>query len=168
VIHTGDWKIDPEPLIGEITDQNALKKLGDEGVLALVCDSTNALVAGESGSEARVRESLTNLIGSLKGRVAVTSFASNVARLETIAKAARAHGRQVALVGRAMHKITDAARETGYLSGFPPVIDEAEAAQLPANRVLYLCTGSHGEPRAALARIADSNHPNVSLGKGDA
>jgi ribonuclease J len=168
IVHTGDWKIDPEPLLGELTDQDALKRLGDEGVLALVCDSTNALVAGESGSEARVRESLTNLIGTLKGRVAVTSFASNVARLETIARAAKAHGRQVALVGRAMHKITDAARETGYLKGFPSVIDEAEAAQLPPGRVLYLCTGSQGEPRAALARIAENNHPNVSLGKGDA
>ncbi|MGZ5932772.1 MAG: ribonuclease J [Rhizomicrobium sp.] len=168
VVHTGDWKIDPDPLIGEVTDQSALKKLGDEGVLALVCDSTNALVAGESGSEARVRESLTNLIGTLKRRVAVTSFASNVARLDTVAKAAKAHGRQVALVGRAMHKITDAARQTGYLKSFPSVIDEAEAAQLPPNRVLYLCTGSQGEPRAALARIADNNHPNVSLGKGDA
>ena len=168
VVHTGDWKIDPEPLIGELTDQDALKRLGDEGVLALVCDSTNALVAGESGSEARVRESLTNLIGTLKGRVAVTSFASNVARLETIARAAKAHGRQVALVGRAMHKITDAARESGYLKGFPSVIDEVEAAQLPPGRVLYLCTGSQGEPRAALARIAENNHPNVSLGKGDA
>jgi ribonuclease J len=168
IVHTGDWKIDPEPLLGELTDQDALKRLGDEGVLALVCDSTNALVAGESGSEARVRESLTNLIGTLKGRVAVTSFASNVARLETIARAAKAHGRQVALVGRAMHKITDAARETGYLKGFPSVIDETEAAQLPPGRVLYLCTGSQGEPRAALARIAENNHPNVSLGKGDA
>ena len=168
IVHTGDWKIDPEPLIGEATDEGALKKLGEEGILALVCDSTNALVAGESGSEARVRESLTNLIGTLKGRVAVTSFASNVARLDTIAKAARAHGREVALVGRAMHKITDAARQTGYLKNFPTIIDEAEAAQLPANRVLYLCTGSQGEPRAALARIAENQHPHVSLGKGDA
>lgn len=168
VVHTGDWKIDPEPLVGELTDQDALKKLGDEGVLALVCDSTNALVAGESGSEAQARESLTNLIGTLKGRVAVTSFASNVARLDSIAKAAKAHGREVALVGRAMHKITDAARETGYLKSFPALIDEEDAAQLPPNRVLYLCTGSQGEPRAALARIADNNHPTVSLGKGDA
>ena len=168
VVHTGDWKIDPDPLIGEVTDESALKKLGDEGVLALVCDSTNALVAGESGSEATARDALTNLIGTLKGRVAVTSFASNVARLDSIAKAAKAHGRQIALVGRAMHKITDAARETGYLKGFPSIIDEAEAAQLPPNRVLYLCTGSQGEPRAALARIAENNHPNVSLGKGDA
>jgi len=168
IVHTGDWKIDPEPQVGEVTDIAALKALGDEGVLATVCDSTNALVAGESGSEARVREALTTLIGTLKGRVAVTSFASNVARLDTIARAAKAHGRQVALVGRAMHKITDAARQTGYLKGFPSIIDEAEAAQLPPNRVLYLCTGSQGEPRAALARIAEGNHPNVSLGKGDA
>ena len=168
VVHTGDWKIDPDPLIGELTDESALKKLGDEGVLALVCDSTNALVAGESGSEATARDALTNLIGTLKGRVAVTSFASNVARLDSIAKAAKAHGRQIALVGRAMHKITDAARETGYLKGFPAIIDEAEAAQLPPHRVLYLCTGSQGEPRAALARIAENKHPNVSLGKGDA
>jgi ribonuclease J len=168
VVHTGDWKIDPDPMLGGVTDVDALKKLGDEGVLALVCDSTNALVAGESGSEARVRESLTDLIGTLKNRVAVTSFASNVARLDTIAKAAKIHGRKVALVGRAMHKITDAARQTGYLKDFPSVIDEAEAAQLPPNRVLYLVTGSQGEPRAALARIADGNHPNVSLGKGDA
>ncbi|HEY4943952.1 MAG TPA: ribonuclease J [Rhizomicrobium sp.] len=168
VVHTGDWKIDPDPMIGEVTDSAALKKLGDEGVLALVCDSTNALVAGESGSEARVRQSLTDLIGTLKGRVAVTSFASNVARLDTIAKAAKKHGRKVALVGRAMHKITDAARETGYLKDFPSLIDEEEAGQLPPNRVLYLVTGSQGEPRAALARIADNNHPHVSLGKGDA
>ncbi|MBV9903402.1 MAG: ribonuclease J, partial [Alphaproteobacteria bacterium] len=168
ICHTGDWKIDPEPLIGEVTDIAALKRLGEEGVLATVCDSTNALVAGESGSEAKVREALTALIGTLKGRIAVTSFASNVARLDTIARAARDNGRQVALVGRAMHKITDAARKAGYLKGFPPILDEDEAAQLPANRVLYLVTGSQGEPRAALARIADNNHPHVSLGKGDA
>ncbi|MBV9542248.1 MAG: ribonuclease J, partial [Alphaproteobacteria bacterium] len=168
ICHTGDWKIDPEPLIGEVTDIAALKRLGEEGVLATVCDSTNALVAGESGSEAKVREALTALIGTLKGRIAVTSFASNVARLDTIARAARDNGRQVALVGRAMHKITDAARKTGYLKGFPPILDEEEAAQLPPNCVLYLVTGSQGEPRAALARIADNNHPNVSLGKGDA
>ncbi|HEY0302043.1 MAG TPA: ribonuclease J, partial [Rhizomicrobium sp.] len=151
VVHTGDWKIDPEPMLGEVTDIDALKRLGDEGVLATVCDSTNALVAGESGSEARVRESLTALIGTLKGKVAVTSFASNVARLETIALAAKQNGRQVALVGRAMHKITDAARQTGYLKHFPPILDEAEAAQLPPNRVLYIVPGSQGEPRAALA-----------------
>ncbi len=168
VVHTGDWKIDPEPLVGEVTDGAALQKLGDEGVLALVCDSTNALVAGSSGSEAKVREALTDLIGTLKGRVAVTSFASNVARLDTIAKAAKAHGRKLALVGRSMHKIVSAARDTGYLKDFPDTLDEEEAADLPPKRVLYLCTGSQGEDRAALARIASDNHPHVKLGPGDA
>jgi ribonuclease J len=168
VAHTGDWKIDPDPLLGEATDTEALTKLGDEGVLALVCDSTNALVPGSSGSEAKVRESLTQLIGTLKGRIAVTAFASNVARLDTIAKAAKAHRRTVALVGRAMHKIVSAARDTGYLKDFPPTIDAAEAADLPPSKVLYLCTGSQGEPRAALARIADDSHPDVHLARGDA
>ena len=168
VVHTGDWKIDAEPLIGERADTNALQELGDEGVLALVCDSTNALVAGESGSEATVRKALTDLIGTLKGRVAVTAFASNVARLDTIAKAARVHGREIALVGRAMHKIVEAARATGYLADFPRTIDEEEAAELPPRRVLYLCTGSQGETRAALTRIASGEHQNVSLGPGDA
>ena len=167
VVHTGDWKIDPDPLIGEATNSDALQALGTKGVLAMVCDSTNALVPGESGSEARVRDSLFDLIGTLKGRVAVTAFASNVARLESIIRAGRAHGREVALVGRAMHRIVSAARETGYLSDIPHTIDEAEAAQLPSDRVLYLCTGSQGEPRAALARVASADHPNVSLGPGD-
>ena len=145
VVHTGDWKLDPDPLVGEATDSNALQKLGDAGVLATVCDSTNALVSGQSGSELTVRKALTDLIGTLKGRVAVTSFASNVARLDTIAKAARAHGREIVLVGRAMHKIVAAARDTGYLADFPNVLDEEEAADLPPRRVLYLCTGSQGE-----------------------
>jgi len=168
VVHTGDWKIDPDPMVGETTNVNAFVKLGDEGVLATVCDSTNALVQGHSGSEARVRQALSALIGSLSGRVAVTAFASNVARLDSVAKAAREHGREIALVGYSMHKIVGAARESGYLGDFPRVIDEADAAQLPARRVLYLCTGSQGEPRAALSRIAAGQHPNVSLGKGDA
>ena len=167
IVHTGDWKIDPDPMLGEETDIARIKALGDEGVLALVCDSTNALQQGHSGSEAGVRTSLTELIGTLKGRVAVTAFASNVARLDTVAHAARAHGRKVALVGRSMHKIVGAARDSGYLKDFS-TIDEAEAAELPARKVLYLCTGSQGEPRAALARIARDDHPNVRLGKGDA
>jgi ribonuclease J len=167
VAHTGDWKIDPNPMLGEATDTAALEKLGDEGVLALVCDSTNALVPGSSGSEADVRESLTALIGTLKGRVAVTGFASNVARLDTIARAARAHGRHIALVGRSMQKMVSAARECGYLKDFPTILDETEAAELPRHKVLFLCTGSQGEPRAALARIATDNHPHVHLSEGD-
>ncbi len=168
IAHTGDWKIDPEPVLGEATDAAAIQKLGDEGVLALVCDSTNALVPGHSGSEAKVRDSLSDLIGGLKGRVAVTSFASNVARLDSIAHAARTHGRHLALVGRSMHKIVAAARDCGYLGDFPPTLDASEAAELPARKVLYLVTGSQGEPRAALSRIAEGNHPDVQLGKGDA
>jgi ribonuclease J len=168
VVHTGDWKIDPDPMLGEVTDVNALTKLGDEGVLATVCDSTNALVQGHSGSEARVRQALSALIGSLSGRIAVTAFASNVARLDSIAKAAREHGREIALVGRAMHKMVAAAKGTGYLADFPRTVDEADAAQLPPKRVLYLLTGSQGEPRAALPRIAAGEHATVSLGKGDA
>jgi len=167
VAHTGDWKIDPDPLLGEVTDAAAMEKLGNEGVLALVCDSTNALVPGASGSESTVRESLTDLIGTLKGRVAVTGFASNVARLDSIAHAARVHGRQIALVGRSMQKMVQAARECGYLKDFPPVLDETEAMDLPARKALLLCTGSQGEPRAAMARIANDSHPNVHLTQGD-
>ena len=168
IAHTGDWKLDPDPILGAVTDSAAISKLGDEGVLALVCDSTNALAQGHSGSEAQVRESLTGLIGNLKGRVAVTAFASNVARLDTIAHAARMHKRKLALVGRSMHKIVTAARDSGYLADFPAILDARDAAELPARDVLYLVTGSQGEPRAALARIADGNHPDVQLGKGDA
>jgi ribonuclease J len=168
IAHTGDWKLDPEPLLGEETDAARIRALGDEGVLALVCDSTNALNPGHSGSEAKVRDSLIQLIGTLKGRVAVTAFASNVARLSSIAEAARIHGRRIALVGRSMQKIVQAARDTGYLKDFPPVLDAEEAAELPARQVLYLVTGSQGEPRAALARIAEDNHPSVHLTRGDA
>jgi ribonuclease J len=167
VAHTGDWKIDPDPMLGEATDTEALEKLGNEGVLALVCDSTNALVPGSSGSEADVRTNLTALIGTLKGRVAVTGFASNVARLDTVARAAKVHGRKIALVGRSMQKMVEAAKDTGYLKDFPPVLDETEAAELPPHKVLYLCTGSQGEPRAALARIANGSHPHVELDEGD-
>ena len=168
VVHTGDWKLDPDPLIGSVTNSAALHAIGEEGALALVCDSTNALVSGESGSESRVRQSLIDLIGTLSGRVAVTAFASNVARLESVGEAARKHGRELALVGRSMERIVEAARASGYLANFPANIGPEQAAQLPPRRVLYLCTGSQGEDRAALARIAASEHPTVSLGPGDA
>jgi len=167
VVHTGDWKIDPDPLIGDATDITALRRLGEEGVLAMVCDSTNALVDGQSGSEADVRVALSRLIRELKGRVAVTCFASNVARLASVAEAARESGREIVLVGRSMHKMIEAAKETGYLKNFPRIIDDEDAVHLPADHVLYLCTGSQGESRAALARIAQGKHPYVSLGKGD-
>jgi ribonuclease J len=167
VLHTGDWKIDPNPVVGRKTDIAALKKLGDEGVLATVCDSTNVFVPGRSGSEAQVGKDLEKIIAGCRGRVAVSAFASNVARMQSVIMAATAAKRHVALVGRSMHKISNAAIETGYLKGIPTLIDEESAADLPAHRVLYLCTGSQGEPRAALTRIAAGDHPHVKLGPGD-
>ncbi|HEY1879394.1 MAG TPA: ribonuclease J [Caulobacteraceae bacterium] len=168
VLHTGDWKLDPDPLTGDPTDEGAIRALGDEGVLAMICDSTNVFVEGESGSEAEVRETLGALIGSLKGRVAVACFASNVARMETIIRAAEAAGRRVSLVGRSMIRMAAAAHSVGLLAGMRGFLTDAEASQLPDDKALYLCTGSQGEPRAALSRIADGSHPHVSLGAGDA
>jgi ribonuclease J len=167
VLHTGDWKFDPDPLIGPTSDEEALRRLGREGVLAMVCDSTNALRPGTSGSEADLRRSLTELVGRYRGRVAVACFASNVARLETAALAAAEHGRNVALVGRSLWRIDKAARETGYLKGLPPFLTEDEAGYVPRDRILLICTGSQGEPRSALARIARDDHPNVVLEEGD-
>jgi len=168
VLHTGDWKLDPDPLIGLPADEDALRRLGDEGVLAMICDSTNALRPGSSGSEADLRRSLTELIGHYDARVAVACFASNVARLETIAHAAAVHGRDVALVGRSLWRIDKAARENGYLTDLPRFLTEDEAAYVPRDRILMICTGSQGEPRSALARIARDDHPNVELEPGDA
>jgi ribonuclease J len=168
VLHTGDWKFDPEPLIGEPADEAALRRLGDEGVVAMVGDSTNALRPGTSGSEAELRQSLTELIGRYNdGRVAVACFASNVARLATIAHAAQAHGRDVALVGRSLWRMDKAARDNGYLADVPRFLTEDEAGWVPRDRILLICTGSQGEPRAALARIAREDHPNVTLDEGD-
>ncbi|WP_370237231.1 MULTISPECIES: ribonuclease J [Henriciella] len=167
ILHTGDWKIDPDPLIGEGVDVDALKRLGDEGVLAMVCDSTNVFVEGESGSEATVRRNLIKLIGSLSGRVAVATFASNVARVATVIEAARLAGRSVCLAGRSMHKIVDAAVSTRVLTELPDLVDEADAGSFPPDKILYLCTGSQGEERAALGRIASDTHRHISLGAGD-
>ena len=167
VLHTGDWKFDPNPLIGSTSDEAALRRLGDEGVLAMVGDSTNALRPGTSGSEADLRRSLIDLVGRYDARVAVACFASNVARLETIARAAAAHGRDVALVGRSLWRIDKAARENGYLADLPRFLTEDEAGYIPRDRIVLICTGSQGEPRSALARIAHENHPNVVLETGD-
>jgi ribonuclease J len=168
VLHTGDWKLDPDPLTGQPTDEGAIRALGDAGVLAMVCDSTNVFVEGEAGSEADVRETLSTLIGGLKGKIAAACFASNVARMETIIRAAQAAGRHVCLVGRSMIRMAAAARSVGLLAGIRPFVTEAEARQFPGDKILYLCTGSQGEPRAALSRIAEGTHPHVSLGAGDA
>jgi ribonuclease J len=168
VLHSGDWKFDPEPLVGPAADIDALRRLGEERILALVCDSTNALVAGHSGSEAEVRDELTRLFGRFRNRIAVACFASNVARLESVVHAALAHDRHVALVGRSMRRIVEAAQETGYLHGLPPFVSEHDAGYLPREKVALLCTGSQGEPRSALARIARNDHPQVTLDPGDA
>jgi len=167
VLHTGDWKFDPEPLIGLPSDEAALRRLGDEGVLAMVGDSTNALRPGTSGSEADLRRSLIDLVGRYDARVAVACFASNVARLETIARAAAVHGREVALVGRSLRRIDKAARENGYLADLPRFLTEDEVGYIPRDRIVMICTGSQGEPRAALARIARDDHPHVELETGD-
>lgn len=167
ILHTGDWKIDPDPLLGDATDIAGLTGFGDEGVLAMVCDSTNVFSPGRAGSEAAVKSSLSTLLSGMKGRVAVTAFASNVARVDSIGKAAAAHGRQIVLVGRSMHKVVAAAREAGYLKDFPPVLREDDAASLHPDQVLYICTGSQGEARAALSRIAYGDHPRIGLGSGD-
>ena len=165
--HTGDWKIDPDPLIGETTDEAKVRAMAEEGVLAMVCDSTNVFVEGATGSEADVRKKLTEVIGRCTGKVAVTAFASNVARVETALLAARAAGRTPCLVGRSMHRIYNAAKSVGLLQNAPDVIDEEDAADLPDDKILFLCTGSQGEPRAALSRIARGDHRNVTLRQGD-
>jgi ribonuclease J len=167
ILHTGDWKLDPQPLIGPPSDEAALAALGAKGVLAMVCDSTNAMVEGHSGSEAEVRQSLSALIRGLKGRVAVTCFSSNVARMESVALAARDAGRHVAIVGRSLRNMDAAARECGYLKGLPPFLSEDDVDDIADDNLVILVTGSQGEPRSALARIALDTHPRVALGEGD-
>jgi len=167
VLHTGDWKIDPDPLLGAPTDQTAIRKLGDEGVLAMVCDSTNVFVDGESGSESTVRIALAELISTLRGKVAAACFASNVARMDSIIRTAEANDRRVCLVGRSMIRMSAAARSVGLLTDIQPFVTDAEAGYFPADKILFLCTGSQGEPRAALARVADGTHPHLTLGQGD-
>jgi ribonuclease J len=167
VLHTGDWKIDPDPLLGKPTDIAALTRIGDKGVLAMVCDSTNVFQEGSAGSEADVRVALTQLIGTLKGKVAVGCFASNVARMDSVIRAAEAAGRRVCLLGRSMHRMAAAARSVGLLTDVKPFVSDHEANAFPKNQILYLCTGSQGESRAALSRIAEGNHPQISLGAGD-
>ena len=167
VVHTGDWKFDPDPLVGPATDLNRLAEIGREGVLALVCDSTNVMKPGPSRSESEVRRSMTELVASLKGRIAVTCFASNVARVETIAMAAQAAGRTVVLVGRSLRNLDTAARDCGYLSGVLPFLTEQDVNDVPDDQILLIITGSQGEPRSALSRIAMDTHPNIALGEGD-
>ena len=167
VLHTGDWKIDPTPVIDPPTDEAKLRALGDEGCLALIGDSTNAVREGRSPSETDVAKSLAELIRTAPARVAVTTFASNVARIRVVAEAAAACDREVVLVGRAMERISQVARETGYLDGIKDFRSVDIYGHLPPDKVLALCTGSQGEPRAALSRIAQDDHPEVAFSRGD-
>jgi ribonuclease J len=167
VLHTGDWKIDPTPLLGPPTDETRLRAVGDEGVVALIGDSTNAVREGRSPSESDVARALTDIVKNARGRVAVTTFASNVARIRATAAVAREAGREVVVVGRAMERIVQVARETGYLEGVQDFRSVETYGYLPPDKVVALCTGSQGEPRAALSRIAQDQHPEVTLAKGD-
>ena len=168
ILHTGDWKVDPNPLIGDEINSRRLKEIGDEGVLAMICDSTNVFSVGRSGSELDVRKNLLKIIERLKKKVIITSFASNVARMETAFYCAEKTGRQIALVGRSMHRIFKAARQCGYLKNTIEPIDPREAKNIPKEKILYLCTGSQGEPMGAMMRISNYTHPDVFIEKGDA
>lgn len=167
VVHTGDWKLDPEPVIGPVTDAARFAAIGDEGVLALVCDSTNAMRDGRSPSETEVGKSLIEIVKEATGRVAFTTFASNVGRIKSIALAAEAADRQVVVVGRALRRAIEVATELGYMEGLPPFLDEESYGYLPRSKVVAILTGSQGEPRAALARIAEDEHKFVGLSPGD-
>ena len=167
VLHTGDWKIDPTPILGDPTDEKKLRALGEEGCLALIGDSTNAVREGRSPSEADVARTLAELIKTARGRVAVTTFASNVARLRAVADAARAAEREVVVIGRAMERVVQIARETGYLDKVQDFRPADAYGYLPPNKVVALCTGSQGEPRAALSRIAEDQHPEVTFSARD-
>ena len=167
VLHTGDWKIDESPLVGKNMDIDKLKKIGDEGVIAMICDSTNIFSVGRSGSEETVRKSLLKIMEGLKKRIIVTSFASNVARMETIFYCAEKTNRQISLVGRSMHRIYKAARQCGYLQNVIEPIDPREAKNISREKIVYLCTGSQGEPMGAMMRISGYTHPDVFIEDGD-
>ena len=167
IFHTGDWKLDATPLVGAAPDEAKLQALGEEGVLAMVCDSTNAMREGRSPSETEVAKSLAKIISNAPRRVAVTTFASNVARIKAVADAAHACGRQLLVAGRALHRVILVAIDTGYLPPNFKYLDQQRFSDLPADKILVLCTGSQGEPRAAIARVAEDEHPDVSLDRGD-
>lgn len=167
ILHTGDWKIDPDPVEGYVTDEKTLREWGGKGVLAVVGDSTNAMVPGHSGSERVVQNNMIELFGEFKDKIALTCFSTNVARLRSIYQAAEANNRRVCLVGRSLWKTDEVARRTGYLRNVKPFMDEDEAGTLKDNQIVYVCTGSQGEPRSALSRISSGDHPRVGLRADD-
>ncbi len=167
ILHTGDWKCDPDPLVGENINSKRLKEIGKKGVLAMICDSTNVFSIGRAGSELDVRKSILKIMSRIKKRIIVTSFASNVARMETIFYCAKKMGRQIALVGRSMNRIFKAARQCGYLKDVIEPIDPRDAKNIAREKIVYLCTGSQGEPMGAMMRISNFSHPDVFIEKGD-
>ena len=167
ILHTGDWKIDPNPLIGNKIDEEKLKKIGSSGVSAMICDSTNIFSPGRAGSESDVRDSLLRIMEVKTKRILVTSFASNVARMESIFYCAKKTGRSICLVGRSMHRIYKAARKCGYLKGLIEPLEPRDAKKVSKNKILYLATGSQGEPMGAMNRIVNGSHPEVFLEEGD-
>lgn len=167
LFHTGDWKLDPTPVVGRPHDAARLQAIGDEGVLALIGDSTNAMREGRSASEEDVAKTLKKIIADAPRCVAVTLFASNVARVASIAAATHAAGRSLVVAGRALHRVIEVAIETGYLPRSFTYLDQQRFSELPRDKIVVLCTGSQGEPRAAIARIAEDEHPDISLDKGD-
>ena len=167
ILHTGDWKFDKAPILGTDTDATRLRAVGNAGVLAMVGDSTNAMVDGRTGSESEAQQGLKDAIARASGRVAVTCFASNVARIQSICMEAQANGRSVAVVGRALNRAISAAREVGYLNDLPDFVQENDIDLLPPDSLVIVCTGTQGEPRAAMARIAAGTHETVSLQAGD-
>lgn len=167
VVHTGDWKLDPEPVVGAASNEEALRRLGDDGVTAIVCDSTNVFEDGHSGSEGSLLAPLTALVEECRKRVAITCFATNVARLHTVGEVARATGREVVMAGASIRRTYQAARDCGYLGDIRPFLDDSVASRLPRERTLILCTGGQGEPGAALSRIALGDHPYVELDRDD-
>ena len=167
VLHTGDWKFDETPGLGTDTDSARLAEIGDKGVLAMIGDSTNAMVEGRTGSEAEAEAGLRDVIASASGRVAISCFSSNVARIQSIINAARANDRSVAVVGRAIKRAISAAQEVGYLLDLPDFVAEGDIELLPRENIVILCTGTQGEPRAAMAKIASGTHESVTLDPGD-
>ena len=167
ILHTGDWKYDPKPLVGKNIDSKRFKEIGNKGVIAMICDSTNVFSLGRSGSENDVRSSMLKIIERLKKRIIVTSFASNVVRMETVFYCAEKTGRQISLVGRSMHRIFNAAKKCGYLQNVIEPLDPRDAKNISRNKIVYLCTGSQGEPMGAMTRISNDVHPDVYLESGD-
>ena len=167
ILHTGDWKIDPNPLIGGTIDEDKLKSIGEKGVSAMICDSTNIFNPGRAGSESEVRDNLLKIMEIKSKKILVTSFASNVARMEAIFYCAKKTGRSISLVGRSMNRIYKAAKKCGYLKGLIEPLDPRETRNISRDKIIYLATGSQGEPMGAMTRIINGTHPDVFLESGD-